>query len=682
MNRLAKETSPYLLQHAHNPVDWYPWGEEALQRAKAEDKPILVSIGYSACHWCHVMERESFEDPAAASYMNDHFINIKVDREERPDIDHIYMDAVQALSGSGGWPLNVFLTPEARPFYGGTYFPPVRAFNRASWKEVMSGVVRAFREQRDKVEEQSRQLTDHLQQSSNFGTSSLSVDIPREEKFTPSQLEQAFRQAMSQADRHWGGFGKAPKFPQTFTINYLIRFHHFTKNGEAQEQALLSLDRMIMGGIYDHVGGGFARYATDNEWLVPHFEKMLYDNALLVMSMCEAFQATRNPLYEKYIRETLQFVQSELMDSEGGFYSALDADSEGVEGKFYTWTRDEVMEVLGEDGEWFCGVYDISEGGNWEHVNIPRLLKWPWEHEGYSPERLEKCRLALEKRRSGRVRPGLDDKVLTGWNALMNQAFCRAAEVLGDPGFSRVAICNMGFLLDCSGRAGSLRHTYKEGAYRISAFLDDHAYMISALLALFQLTAEDPYLDQAMAMAEDVIGGFSDEEGLFFYYTGASQGDVIVRKKEIYDGATPSGNAVMALNLRRLGILAGREDWKQRSESMLEGVLQAAARYPTSFGVWTSLLMEMVHGTPEIAIVGKGAGALRAALSREYIPFAVIQWSEAENGRHPMLSGKGGGEESLFYLCRDYRCLKPVLTTRELMQQIEEESLRKYDPTQ
>jgi uncharacterized protein YyaL (SSP411 family) len=682
MNRLANETSPYLLQHAHNPVDWYPWGEEALQRAKAEDKPILVSIGYSACHWCHVMERESFEDPVAAAFMNEHFVNIKVDREERPDIDHIYMDAVQALSGSGGWPLNVFLTPEARPFYGGTYFPPVRAFNRASWKEVMSGVARAFREQRDQVEDQSRQLTDHLQTSNRFGTGAINLDIPLEEKFTPSQLEQACLQAMSQADRQWGGFGKAPKFPQTFTINYLIRHHHFTKDPEALDQALLSLDKMIMGGIYDHIGGGFARYATDTEWLVPHFEKMLYDNALLVLSMCEAWQATRNPVYATYIRETLRFVERELLDGEGGFYSALDADSEGVEGKFYTWTRDEVMEVLGEDGAWFCGVYDISEGGNWEHVNIPRLLKWPWEHAGYSPERLEKCRQALENRRSGRVRPGLDDKVLTGWNALMNQAFTRAADVLGDAGFSGIAIRNMDFLLNCEERAGRLRHTYKGGEYKIEAFLDDHACMISALLALYQHTGAERYLDRALVMADRVIGDFSDEDGLFFYYTGSSQGDVIVRKKEIYDGATPSGNSVMALNLWRLGILTGREDWKQRSGSMLEGVLQVATRYPTSFGVWSGLLMEMVRGTQEIAIVGKGAGVIRGELSREYIPFAVVQWSESENGRHPLTSGKKGGEEALLYLCREYRCLKPVRTTRELMQLIDGESGTKSSPAQ
>lgn len=663
-----------MLQHAHNPVDWYPWGEEALQRARAEDKPILVSIGYSACHWCHVMERESFEDPVAAAYMNEHFINIKVDREERPDIDHIYMDAVQAMSGSGGWPLNVFLTPDARPFYGGTYFPPVRAFNRASWKEVMSGVARTFREEREKVEEQAKNLTDHLKQSNAFGTRPPAVVVPFEEKFTRSQLEQAFQQAMGQADRQWGGFGKAPKFPQTFTINYLLRFYHFTGRQEALDQAMLSLDKMIMGGIYDHIGGGFARYSTDTEWLAPHFEKMLYDNALLVLSLCEAYQLKANPVHEKIIRETLRFVETELMDGDGSFYSALDADSEGVEGKYYTWSHEEVMEVLGEDGEWFCKVYDITPGGNWEHVNIPRLLKWPHEHEGYSAERLEKCRAALEHRRTERVRPGLDDKALTGWNALMNAAFVKAADVLVDEHFEAVARRNMQFLLGCMEKAGELKHTYKAGDYRVGAFLDDYAYLIQALLLFHQRTGEDRFLQVALQLAEQVEKGFSDEDGLFFYYTPESQQDVIVRKKEIYDGATPSGNAVMAGCLWRLGILAGKEGWKKRAAAMTEGVLQVATRYPTSFGVWAGLLMELVHGTWEIAIIGEGAGEMRKKMFREYIPFAVLQWSERENDGHPLMYGKTAMDGPWLYLCRDYACLRPVKDVPELMQLIESES--------
>ena len=674
MNRLSKETSPYLLQHAHNPVDWYPWGEEALLLAKQLDKPILVSIGYSACHWCHVMERESFEDQATAAFMNEAFVNIKIDREERPDLDHIYMDAVQAMSGSGGWPLNVFLTPEAKPFYGGTYFPPVRVHNRPSWMEVLSGISRAFREDRDKIEDQARQLTDHLSQQNQFGTNALQVNIPQEERFTYSQLHQAFEAAMGQADKQWGGFGKAPKFPQTFTINYLLRYHFLTGSQEALDQALLSLDKMIQGGIYDHLGGGFARYSTDATWLAPHFEKMLYDNALLVLSLCEAFQVTANPVYEKIIRQTLGFVTDELMDEEGGFYSALDADSEGVEGKFYTWSREEVMEVLGEeDGAWFADMYDITEEGNWEHVNILRVLDWDrWKVEVGSL-RWEKCRQALLQRRSERVRPGLDDKVLTSWNALMNLAFSTAASVLGDAQIGQVAEKNMAFLWGCREKAGEWRHNYKKGEYKVPAFLDDRAYLIWAMTGLYQMGGDETWLNRAVDMMDEVNLAYADEEGRFYYYTQKGQEDVIVRKKEIYDGATPSGNAVMALNGWRLGILAGNEAWKNRTRDMVDGVLQVATRYPTSFGVWSSLLAELAAGTFEVGILGPGAHEKRKQLLLKYLPFKVVQ--SAENNREdlPLLMGKNKGHAALVYLCRDYVCKKPVESIEELFQLIESE---------
>lgn len=674
MNRLSKETSPYLLQHAHNPVDWYPWGEEALLLAKQRDKPILVSIGYSACHWCHVMERESFEDPATAAFMNEAFVNIKIDREERPDLDHIYMDAVQAMSGSGGWPLNVFLTPEAKPFYGGTYFPPVRVHNRPSWMEVLSGISRAFQHDRDKIEEQATQLTDHLNQQNQFGTNAIQVNIPQEERFTYTQLHQAFEAAMAQADRQWGGFGKAPKFPQTFTINYLLRYHFLTGRQEALDQALLSLDKMIRGGIYDHLGGGFARYSTDTEWLAPHFEKMLYDNALLVLSLCEAFQVTANPVYEKIIRQTLAFVTRELMDNEGGFYSALDADSEGEEGKFYTWSRAEILEVLGEeDGAWFAGIYDITEEGNWEHVNILRVNdeeKWKLEVGSW---RLERCRQALLERRDKRVRPGLDDKVLTSWNALMNLAFSTAASVLGDDQIGQVAVRNMAFLWSCREKAGEWRHNYKKGEYRFSAFLDDQAYVIWAMIGLYQMGGDETWLNRAVVMMEEVDLAYADEEGRFYYYTQKGQDDLIVRKKEIYDGATPSGNAVMALNGWRLGILSGNEGWKNRTRDMVDGVLQVATRYPTSFGVWSSLLAELAAGTYEIAILGQGAEEKRKQLLLKYLPFKVVQSAENNRDDFPLMMGKNKGHEALVYLCRDYVCKKPVESIEELFQLIESE---------
>jgi uncharacterized protein len=368
-NRLIHETSPYLLQHAHNPVDWYPWNDEAFEKARKEDKPVLVSIGYAACHWCHVMERESFENPEVAAIMNQLFINIKVDREERPDVDHIYMDAVQAISGSGGWPLNVFLTPDRQPFYGGTYFPPQKAFNRPSWEDILFSIADAYKNKKEEVIEQAQNLTNHLKTSNSFGLS-----VTNEGVLDSSKMEDAFKNIMKTADREWGGFGRAPKFPQTFTINFLLHYADIKGNKEALDQALLSLDKMVYGGIYDQVGGGFARYSTDTEWLAPHFEKMLYDNALLVSSLSEAYQLTKNETYKEVIEETLVFVERELMHPEGGFYSALDADSEGEEGKFYVWNYDEVKALL-KDFEIFSEYFDISSRGNWEQKNILRVKK-------------------------------------------------------------------------------------------------------------------------------------------------------------------------------------------------------------------------------------------------------------------------------------------------------------------
>jgi uncharacterized protein YyaL (SSP411 family) len=368
-NRLIKETSPYLLQHAHNPVDWYPWGEEALQKASMEDKPILVSIGYSACHWCHVMERESFEDEVTADIMNKYFVNIKIDREERPDLDHVYMDAVQTITGSGGWPLNVFLTPDAKPFYGGTYFPPVRAFNRMSWKETLYAIHESYRDKREEIESQAENLTRHIVNANSFGISTQEAENTSH-FFSRDDLEIIAKNLLQSADKEWGGFGQAPKFPQTFSIQYLLRHYHFTNDENALKQALLSLDKMMKGGIYDHLGGGFARYSTDAQWLAPHFEKMLYDNALLVGVLAEAYQLTGQEKYAETIKETLGFIQRELTSPKGGFYSALDADSEGVEGKYYVWSKDEINSLLGDDADLFAEVYNISEKGNWEHTNI------------------------------------------------------------------------------------------------------------------------------------------------------------------------------------------------------------------------------------------------------------------------------------------------------------------------
>ncbi|MBC7850313.1 MAG: thioredoxin domain-containing protein, partial [Chitinophagaceae bacterium] len=542
-NRLAKETSPYLLQHAHNPVDWYPWGEEALAKAKSEQKPILVSIGYAACHWCHVMEKESFEDVATAELMNELFVNIKIDREERPDLDHIYMDAVQAMSGSGGWPLNVFLTPETKPFFGGTYFPPVRAFNRSSWKEVLSGVAEAYRERRTEVEEQADQLTNHLIQANGFGLQAGGIV-----SFSVDAAKETYQNLMKNADKVNGGFGKAPKFPQTFSIRFLLHHFYYTDNQDALTQACLSLDKMIYGGIYDQIGGGFARYSTDDEWLAPHFEKMLYDNALILDALCEAYQATGNELYKKIIRQTAAFMEREWLSPEGGFYSALDADSEGEEGKFYVWSKEEVKQVLGEDADLFCEFFDISERGNWEHKNILRinvpiqpfaLLKGRKVEEVNAI--LERGAVLLMNQRSTRVRPQLDDKILLSWNALAVGSYCRMFAALGDEVFLERAVKTMEFLLN-QFRAGHMFcHTYKNGEARQPAFLDDYAYLIQSLILLQEVSSDAGYLQTARELTELVIREFGEEETGFFFYTHANQQDVILRKKEIYDGAVPSG---------------------------------------------------------------------------------------------------------------------------------------------
>jgi uncharacterized protein YyaL (SSP411 family) len=522
-NRLAKESSPYLLQHARNPVDWYPWGDEAFEKARSENKPVLVSIGYAACHWCHVMERESFEKEDVARIMNENFVSIKVDREERPDVDHVYMDALQAMEGSGGWPLNVFLTPEGKPFYGGTYFPPQRAFNRSSWTEVLHAVHEAFAQRRNEVEEQASRLTEHLRSSNTFG---ISAGTPKKE----GGLEEAFRNILAQADREWGGFGKAPKFPQTLTINFLMDYAHLTGNKEAQDQALLSLDKMCEGGIYDHVGGGFARYSTDKEWLAPHFEKMLYDNALILVSLASAFQLTGNDKYRKVIGETMDFLERELTHPEGGFFSALDADSEGEEGKFYVWDLEELDEVLGEDAPFFCAFYDCSPEGNWEGKNILRTLRpleTVAEENGYdrveAEELIKRCREKLLSKRSERIRPLLDDKILLNWNGLMNYACSRAFAATGERKYYDLAERNMKFMMEKFRVGGSWKHSWKEGVARHPGFLDDFSCLISALIELAQVGGNLEYWERAKDLAGEVIELFSDEEATYFYYTAEGQ---------------------------------------------------------------------------------------------------------------------------------------------------------------
>ncbi len=674
-NRLLQENSPYLLQHAHNPVDWFPWGNEALQKAIAENKPILVSIGYSSCHWCHVMERESFEDEATAAIMNKHFINIKIDREERPDLDHIYMDAVQAMTGSGGWPLNVFLTPDLKPFYGGTYFPPVKAYNRSSWKEVLYGVANAFAERRNEINAQADELLKHLQNANSFGTQKVvTLDLPVDELFVKKQADVMFENIMKTADKTWGGFGGAPKFPQTFTISWLLQYAYFKNSNEALQQACLSLDKMIQGGIYDHAGGGFARYSTDTEWLAPHFEKMLYDNALLVIVLSDAYKLTKLPQYKKAIEETLQFVEREMTSPENGFYAALDADSEGVEGKYYTWLKTEVDTVLQNDAELFCKFYDVTEHGNWEDVNILRIKKTAVDfckEHGLEVNAFEKqmrnCLDRLLKVREQRIRPLLDDKIILGWNALMNSAYSKAFAATGRQEYREKAVSNMELLLRVFQSDDGMMHVYKEGVAKYPAFLDDYAFLVQALIHLQEIAGDTAYLEKAGEMVAYVANHFSEEETGYFYFTKANQADIVVRKKEVYDGAVPSGNGVMAVNLHYLGVIYDRPEWRERSTRMLLGLQDAVLRYPGSFGVWAGLFLNQIVGFQELAIVGEGYQNRKDEILSWYQPNLILQSSAEMNSSFPLLSNREPPQGiTFYYLCKGYACLKPTAETQEI----------------
>lgn len=704
MNRLGAETSPYLLQHAHNPVDWYPWGEEALATARVEDKPILVSIGYAACHWCHVMERESFEKEDIAALMNEHFINIKIDREERPDLDHIYMDAVQAITGSGGWPLNVFLTPEGKPFYGGTYFPPRPVQHMPSWKEVLTGVARSFRERRKEVDEQADHLTRHIATAGNFdigpdgsgaqGTPTVPfVDAPATDPlFNPGTLGQIKDRLLATADKEEGGFGRAPKFPQSFSIRYLLHYYYFTRDTAALDQACLSLDKMVAGGIYDQLGGGFARYSTDNEWLVPHFEKMLYDNALLVITLSEAYQLTKKERYREVIGQTLEFIDRELSNGQGGFYSALDADSEGIEGKYYVWDRAEIETVLGADAALFCTFYGVTEKGNWEGKNILTAPVGPTPTgpdpvdptltgsapiaptlTGSDRERLEKARLRLLEYRLRRVRPALDDKILLGWNALMNSAWAKAYSALGEEKYRDRAVANMNFLRQKLKGEGVYYyyHTYNKEKAQFPAFLDDYACLVRALIDLQEITGEGEYLLHAREIVRFVLDHFSDGDSPFFFYTHHEQQDLIVRKKEVYDGATPSGNAVMALNLQYLSVILDETEWRQQALRMGKALSRPITTYPGSFGIWATLFQALTYNIPEVVITGERPESARKEFLQQFIPYRVFQSARQENTQFPLLRGKPVMASPMIFLCKDYACQSPVSEVITLIRLLE-----------
>ncbi|GAB4277389.1 MAG: thioredoxin domain-containing protein [Candidatus Promineifilaceae bacterium] len=678
-NHLVNETSPYLLQHVDNPVDWYPWGEEALARAKAEDKPILLSIGYAACHWCHVMAHESFENEEIAAYMNAHFVNIKVDREERPDLDAIYMQAVVALTGQGGWPMTVFLTPEGRPFYGGTYFPPVPRYNMPSFPQLLASIVQAWQFQRDEIEKSAASISDHLQSRVLLDDTA----VPLEQELVVTAVSRFARDF----DTHEGGFGRAPKFPPSMGLEFLLRVHHLNGDKQALHMIDLTLEKMAYGGMYDQLGGGFARYSTDNRWLVPHFEKMLYDNALLARVYLHAWQETGRPLYRRIAEETLDFVAREMRHEAGGFYSSYDADSEGEEGKFYVWQAAEIRARLGETADLFMAWYGVSETGNWEGKNIlhvseeaakaPAALAAKFGlDEAAMHTKLTEARQRLYAERAKRVWPGLDDKVLTAWNGLMLAAFAEAGWVLQRPDFTETAVRNAQFLYQTMRQEnGRLFRTWKAGhAPKYNGYLEDYAYLADGLLALYQCTFDEQWFTWAQELADIMMTHFRDDEHGGFYDTSDDHEALLHRPKDVQDNAMPSANAMAAQVLLKLSLLTGNGSYWQWAEQSMTAVHGAMTRFPTAFAHWLGAAA-FVFGQPrEVAIVGElGAAdteALIEVVRGAYRPFLVL--AVGDNGKRvPLLAERKMVDgRATAYVCRRFICQNPVTTPEELQAQL------------
>ncbi len=666
-NRLASETSPYLQQHARNPVNWHPWGEEALGLARTEDKPILLSIGYSACHWCHVMERESFENDAIAALMNEHFVNIKVDREERPDLDQIYMSAVQIMTGGGGWPLTVFLTSEAKPFYGGTYFPPEDRYNRPGFPRLLIAIADAYARRRGEVNESSTTLVDQINAQARSAAAGEAIGV--------SLLERAVAGISERYDPDHGGFGPAPKFPSSMTIDFLLRYHHRSGEEHPLEMARVSLDKMARGGIYDHVGGGFHRYSTDAHWLVPHFEKMLYDNALLAGVYLDAYKLTRRDQYRKVVEETVDFVVRELLGDAGGFFSTLDADSEGVEGKFYVWSADEFREVAEDDSGVLARFFDVTPLGNFEGQNILHVSHEPEvfaASEGIDRGELE-ARISgavplLLERRERRVRPGRDEKILTDWNGLMLRTVARAALAFKRPDYARIAENNAEFLVDKMWDGTRLVHAFKDGQARFNGYVDDYANFADGLLALYELTFEGRWLKLALEISDRMIDEFWDSDQAAFFFTGRSHESLVARTKEYFDNATPSGNSVAADVLARLSAVADRRDLREKAEAISGGVSGHLARFPTGFGRMLTAVDYLIGPSREVAVLGDPTRFVDAVRSR-YMPRTVLAGAASDPDD---VVGILRGRESIdgkptVYCCEDRVCRLPTTDPSELL---------------
>jgi uncharacterized protein len=677
-NRLINETSPYLLQHAQNPVDWYPWGEEALQRSRAEDKPILLSIGYSACHWCHVMEHESFEDEATAALMNERFVSIKVDREERPDLDQIYMMAVQGMTGSGGWPMTVFLTPQGKPFYGGTYFPPTDRQGMPSFRRVLVAVSDAYAQRRDEIAEQSERVTQFVQQHTLLAAPSDQID--------DSIMQEAFDSLIQALDQKEGGFGGAPKFPQAMALDFLLRFYHRTGERAALAMVELSLNKMMHGGIYDQVGGGFHRYSVDNRWLVPHFEKMLYDNALLARAYLRAYQVTEDSGYRRVVEETLDWLVREMRDPSGGFYSTLDADSEGEEGRFYVWTPTQIAAVAGSHAPVVERFYGVTEGGNFEGKNILTSPEDPAvvaDELGISLAQLAATIAEVQPRllevRSQRVWPGRDEKILIVWNGLMLRTLAEAARVLGRPADLEAAISNAEFLTGEMWRDGRLYRIHKDGETKIPGYLEDYASVADALLALYETTFDLRWFTTAREMADTMIDLFWDEDAGAFFDAARDAEILLARPRDIFDNATPSGASQATHALIRLWGLTGEGRYERIARHVLASLAGAMRSSGVGMGNLLSALEFYLAPPQEVAIVGDpgrdDTSRLVTALRQRFLPNAVVALGNPEDSQIgaaiPLMQGRGLVRgEAAAYVCRGFVCELPTTDPDDLVRQL------------
>ncbi|MBA4300528.1 MAG: thioredoxin domain-containing protein [Cyclobacterium sp.] len=669
-NRLQHSQSPYLLQHAHNPVDWFPWGPEALKKAELENKPIIVSIGYSACHWCHVMERESFEDQVTADLMNAHFVCIKIDREERPDIDNIYMDAVQAMGLQGGWPLNVFLMPNQKPFYGGTYFPNLK------WKQLLSNIADAYTKHADQLAESAEGFGRSLnrKETDKYEISAGNADLDADD------LVEIVTKLSTQFDPEWGGMNRIPKFPMPAIWDFLLDYALLSKNENLQEKVFFTLGKIGMGGIYDQLRGGFARYSVDGEWFAPHFEKMLYDNGQLLELYAKAYQVSKDSFFLEKVQETVNWLQAEMLQEEGGFHAAQDADSEGVEGKFYTWTYSELTEIVPNEMPWLSKLYNLNPNGNWEEeVNILFQTRSYGEvaaefgmTEEALLEKLKQVKAQLLQVRNQRIYPGKDDKVLAGWNGLMSAGLVQAFYATGEKRMLELAMKNLNFIREKMMIDGILHRSYKNGQPYTPAFLEDYAAVIRASLMGFEASGKSEWLDFAQQLTDFCITEFYDESDGFFFFNNPKAEKLIANKKELFDNVIPASNSIMARNLHRLSLFTYQEKYSEISSKMLGGMKELIIKEPGFLCNWAHFYLESLVPTAEIGIVGKGAGLKASQIQSAYFPNLIVGWSESPTQTAPILQGKtpDSSGNALIYVCFDHACRKPVSTLEEAASQL------------